>query len=182
MRVALIAVCLLLPSLAAAEDAPITKKNWRTHPRIVEIRKMVEAVDQAIKADAFKQKTKSLCEAPSLDMDRTVVLDTKARVRKYQTEGGSEDSAYQLSTYYDEAGRMRFVYGHSGAVSDSTVEHRLYFDESGKLLWKDRKTTGPGYTWIQGWPENALPRDPIAALDSAPDCKGTAQELEQGNE
>jgi hypothetical protein len=50
------------------------------------------------------------------------------------------------------------------------VKYRLYFAEDGQPTWKDRQETGPGYTFMDGFPEANVVRDPERAWSSPPRC------------
>jgi hypothetical protein len=66
-------------------------------------------------------------------------------------------------------GRLRFLFVKGGAVNDSAVELRIYFDEEGKRLWEDRKLVkGPGYTFINPWPDELIARDAEKAFRAPP--------------
>jgi hypothetical protein len=149
----------------------ISSENWVTHPTIKATRSLVEANEAAIRSGRWKREEKPVCDPPALETQRIVFRDSERRIRKFVSEGGSDDSAYRLEHQYDEHGRLRFAFGRSGGVSDTVVEHRLYFAENGTLLWKDRRQLGPGYTFLDDWPEEYLVRDPARAFDAPKQCK-----------
>jgi hypothetical protein len=154
-----------------SDGGQVTATNWSTHPAIKAIRTLVDANESAIRAGSWNRAERPICDPPALETRRIVFRDHEGRVRKFVSEGGSDDSAYRLEHHYDESGRLRFAFGRSGAVSQTIVEHRLYFAESGALLWKDRRQTGPGYTFAAEWPEEFLVRDPALAFDAPKQCK-----------
>ena len=136
----------------------ITKANWQQHPKIKAIRAIVQSVKtgMARKTLTTKKRTFEYCE-PGEDTVRMIATDSSGRARFYQNEGGSEDSALKLEQYYDEAGRLRFVFITGGAVNGSEFEHRIYFDETGKRIWEEQTLKkGPGYTWPEVWPDDEL--------------------------
>ena len=103
--------------------------------------------------------------------------DSRGRVRFYQSDAGSDDSALKTEHYYDEAGRLRFVFISGGAVNGSHLEHRIYFDEAGKRLWEEHTyTEGPGYTFPEIWPDERLqinnPAQKFASKSPCPEAKG----------
>jgi hypothetical protein len=157
-------------SIASQE---ITKANWQQHPKIKEVRGVVERVEADLKKGIYKVSKRMFdyCE-PYADTLRAMAVDAEGRVGRYEREAGSEDSSLQWKHYYDEGGRLRFVFITGGAVNGSELEHRIYFDEAGKRIWEDQKyTKGPGYTFPTVWPEEELQRvDPAKAFAAASPC------------
>jgi hypothetical protein len=122
---------------------------------------------------SFKVRTREFeyCE-PYEDSLRTLAVDAGGRVRYYERQAGSDDSALKWEHYYDEAGRLRFVFITGGAANGSKLEHRVYFDENGKRIWEEHKyTTGPGYTFPEIWPDEELQRKAVAdAFNATSPC------------
>ena len=150
----------------------VTKDNWRQHPKIKEVRGIYEEVKAGLgrKSLMVKKRSFEYCE-PYEDSVRVIGTDARGRVRFYQKEGGSDDSALKFEHYYDETGRLRFVFITGGAVSGSTLEHRIYFDADGKRIWEERTSTAPGYTWPEVWPDEELQTgDPAAKFSSDSPC------------
>jgi hypothetical protein len=136
----------------------VTKANWQRHPKIKAIRALVQSVKNDISRRSLttKKRVFEYCE-PYEDTARVIGTDSRGRVRFYQKEGGSEDSALKWEHYYDVAGRLRFVFITGGAVNGTQLEHRIYFDEQGKRVWEERTfKKGPGYTFPEVWPEEQL--------------------------
>lgn len=160
-------------SRRSQEAGEITKANWQQHPKIKAIRAVVQAVKASLGRKAFTVKRRAFeyCE-PYEDTARTIATDTKGLVRFYQNEGGSDDSALKLEHYYDERGRLRFVFITGGAANGSRLEHRIYFDEDGKRIWEDHVyKTGPGYTFPEVWPDDQLQfTDAAGKFSSKPQC------------
>ncbi|HSM92287.1 MAG TPA: hypothetical protein VLT47_05315 [Anaeromyxobacteraceae bacterium] len=125
----------------------------------------------AIASGAWAREEKATCEPPAAETRRVVYRDTRGRIRKFVTEGGSDDSAYRLEHQYDEDGRLRFVFGRAGAVNHAVVEHRLYMDEGGGVLWRDRRQEGPAYTFAEEWPDAFLVREPGRAWEAPKRCR-----------
>ena len=155
----------------AMQDEKITASNWQRHPKIVQIRAIVDAINVDLKKRAFKVSTREFeyCE-PYEDTLRKMAVDGKGIVRQYEKQGGSEDSALTWKHYYDEAGRLRFVFISGGAANGSQLEHRIYFDEGGVRIWEDQKyVKGPGYFFPEVWPEEkkADQAPPIQKFDVA---------------
>jgi hypothetical protein len=151
----------------------ITKANRQQHPKIKAIRSIVQAVKTGMTGKSLTTKKRSFeyCE-PYEDTVRLIATDSQSRARFYQTEGGSEDSSLKFEHYYDERGRLRFVFITGGAVNGSHMEHRIYFDETGKRIWEEQALKkGPGYTWPEVWPDDQLQiNDPAAKFISQSSC------------
>src|SRR5205085_2484335 len=159
--------------LLLQETDEITKANWQQHPKIKAIRAIVQSVKTGLSSKSFTLKKRAFeyCE-PYEDTARTVATDSKGMVRFYQNEGGSDDSALTWEYYYDEGGRLRFVFITGGAVNGSKLEHRIYFDETGKRIWEDQVyKKGPGYTFPEIWPDEQLQiTDAAAKFASKSQC------------
>lgn len=155
--VILFAVTILSVSFGASaiQEEKITASNWQRHPKILQVRAIVNSIDAAIKKGSFKVSKREFeyCE-PYEDTMRKMAVDSKGVVRRYENEAGSDDSALTWRHYYDQLGHLRFVFITGGAANGAQLEHRIYFDESGKRLWEEHKyVKGPGYTWPEVWPE-----------------------------
>jgi hypothetical protein len=164
---------------ASAQEAEITEANWQQHPKIKAVRSIVDTVNAGISKRAFKisERKFEYCE-PYEDTLRKMAVDSKSLVRMYEKQAGSDDSALTWKHYYDEAGRLRFVFITGGAANGSELEHRIYFDEGGKRIWEDHKyVKGPGYTFPEVWPDDQLqttkPARAFAARSSCPALKTT---------
>jgi hypothetical protein len=161
---------LVLLLVAASPTDPITKKNWKAHPRIAAIRAKVEAIDKAIAAKKYEKDSKRLCEVPSLDMERHIWRDETGGARRYQWGGGSDDSSYTHTAWYDEQGQLLFVHATEGHVPSRSIAFRLYF-EAGKQIWKDRQASGEGPdSGAEGFPEKYIAKDPSAGFGEPPNC------------
>jgi hypothetical protein len=136
----------------------ITKANWQQHPKIKAIRAIVQSVKNGMSRKSFTVRKRAFeyCE-PYVDTERMIATDSSGRARFYKNAGGSEDSSLTWEHYYDEAGRLRFVFITGGAVNGSELEHRIYFDEAGKRIWEEQTyKKGSGYTFPQVWPDDQL--------------------------
>lgn len=141
--------------LAQDPDA-ITSVNWQQHPKIKAVRSVVESVNDGLKKGAFKISVRKFqyCE-PYEDTLRKMAVDSKGVVRRYEKQAGSEDSGLTWEHYYDEAGRLRFVFISGGASNGAKLEHRVYFDESGKRIWEEQKyVKGPRILFPKVWPDD----------------------------
>ena len=176
--VAILLCALAAPAAARGPDASasprIDAKNWRTHPRIVAIRSLVEENEGAIKSGRWRPEKRELCssERRAAGMDAVVVRDGRGRIRKYTTVAGSDDSAYTIEHQYDGSGRLRFAFARAGAVNDSEETYRLYFDENGAEIWRHASSRGPGYTFMRppDFPDAAVVRDPVRDLATPKRC------------
>ena len=170
---AICSVFLVEENALAQEPGAITAANWRQHPKIKAVRSVVESVNAGKAKGAFKNSVRKFeyCE-PYEDTLRRMAVDSKGIVRWYQKEAGSEDSSLSWEHYYDEAGRLRFVFISGGAVNGAKLEHRIYFDESGKRIWEEHKyVKGPEYTFPEVWPDEQLQKsDAGKAVAAASPC------------
>jgi hypothetical protein len=151
----------------------VTKENWQSHPKIKAARAVVQTVKASLSRKSFNMRTRKFeyCE-PHADSQRTLAIDGRGRVRYYEKQGGSEDSALKWEHYYDESGRLRFVFITGGATNGAELEHRIYFGEDGKRIWEQQKyTKGEGYTFPTVWPDEQLNiRDVNAAFAAKSPC------------
>lgn len=165
-----------LPVGAAQQTAAgdeINRANWQQHPKIKAARSVVQTVKNGLQRKAFRVRTREFeyCE-PYEDDFRSIGTDARGRVRYYEKRAGSEDSALKWEHYYDEAGRLRFVFITGGAANGSELEHRIYFDEGGKRIREEQKyTKGEGYTFPTIWPDDQLHfRSAAAAFAAKSPC------------
>ena len=162
-------------------DAPITKANWNQHPKIKAVRAIVAAVDTGITRKTLKVSGRKFeyCE-PYADTVRKKAVDAKGLVRMYEKQGGSDDSSLTWKHFYDESGRLRFVFITGGAVNGAQLEHRIYFDEDGRRIWEEHKyVKGPQYTFPEVWPDDQLQlHDPAAAFAAKSPCPVAKREQE----
>jgi|GEM_PF-899655 len=170
---AICSVCLVEENVLAQEPGAITSANWQQHPKIKAVRIVVESVNAAKTKGALKNSVRKFeyCE-PYEDTLRRMAVDSKGIVRWYQKQAGSEDSSLTWEHYYDEAGRVRFVFISGGAVNGAKLEHRIYFDEGGTRIWEEHKyVKGPGYTFPEVWPDEQLQKsDPAKAFAATSPC------------
>lgn len=161
MRICLAAILLVVTIVCvsfgarAMQDEKITAANWPRHPKILQVRAIVNSIDAGIKKGSFKISKREFeyCESYE-DTMRKMAVDSRGVVRRYENEAGSDDSMLTWRHYYDQLGHLRFVFISGGAANGAQLEHRIYFDESGKRLWEEHKyVKGPGYTWPEVWPE-----------------------------
>ncbi|HYO92334.1 MAG TPA: hypothetical protein VEQ40_11885 [Pyrinomonadaceae bacterium] len=161
----------------SATSDEVTKENWQQHPKINAVRAIVETVKDGLNRKSFRTGTRKFeyCE-PYEDGQRTLAIDRRGRVRYYEKQGGSEDSSLKWEHYYDDLGRLRFVFITGGATNGAELEHRIYFDEGGKRIYEEQKyTKGEGYTFPTVWPAEQLNVSNVsaafAAKSSCPEIK-----------
>ena len=173
LRNPLMAIALMsAPALAATDSDPVTADNWLNHPKTMAVRNIYKSVEDGISSELFKVNRRAFeyCE-PYADISRVIISQGDGLVRKYQYEGGSDDSTIKVSHYYDDRGTLRFVFARAGAVNGTLVEYRIYFDGAGKRFWHDhRLVAGPGYTFPSIWPGEWLIRKPSASFGAKNSC------------
>jgi len=163
--ICMVGLATVVAAAPVSAETPITKKNWRTHPRIEQIRALFTEVEAAVQAGALMHERKEGEGEPPADASREMWTDAEGVVRKFIRAGGSSDSFVTRAFFYDAQGRLRFLYVTAAAVNETRIEHRVYFDEAGKRIWEIQKTVeGPGYTFPSVWPDEDLVRDPKAAF------------------
>jgi len=162
--------CAVGANTFAQDNYTVTSQNWQQHPKIKAVRSVVESINAGLRKKSFKISVRKFeyCESYE-DTFRKMAVDSKGVVRRYENEAGSDDSALTWEHYYDEAGRLRFVFITGGAANGSQLEHRIYFDETGKRIWEEHKyVKGPGYTFPEVWPEEKNDQArPIQKFDAA---------------
>jgi hypothetical protein len=171
--------------LNADNSAPAKVANTDRQSTIKEIRKLVNSVNLGMTKGIFKTSQKRFedCEG-GYEVYRRITVDAKGVVRRYEMQGGSEDHLLTFQHYYDESGRISFVYIIGGAVNGTRIQHRIYFDENGKRIFESHKNvTGPGYPGFSDYPDNELsisrPAEDFAAASQCPEIKTKAKHLSQ---
>lgn len=168
-----------MPAAAqATKDGQVTSANWQKHPKIQAVRAIVASVNAGLSKKTLKVSVRKFeyCE-PYEDTLRRKAVDSKGLVRMYETQAGSDDSSLTWQHFYDEAGRLRFVFITGGATNGAQLEHRIYFDEDGKRIWEEHKyKKGPEYTFPAVWPDDQLqkknPAGAYAKKSPCPELKG----------
>jgi hypothetical protein len=100
----------------------------------------------------------------------TLATDAKGAVRLLVREFGGEDSSHRAETYYDAAGRLRFVFVKVGAVPSAWVEARYWLNEAGALVRKARAFGGEGPNSYANEPAEYLVKDPMRFVLARTDC------------
>lgn len=153
------ALALMWQTGALQAQGPITRSNWTTHPAIVKIRALVQAVDADTNAFVAHRDSAD-CDGGRIHEVATLFADSSGTPRKYKVEGGSDDSAGEVTYYYDASGVLRFAFAITNAVNGTQREDRAYFDSAGVQSFKtSRLLAGPGYP---GGFDTEPVRDPAA--------------------
>jgi hypothetical protein len=162
-----------MPAAAQAPKAgQVTRANWQKHPKVQAVRAIVASVNAGLSKKTLKVSVREFeyCE-PYEDTLRKKAVDPKGLVRMYETQAGSDDSSLTWQHFYDEAGRLRFVFITGGATNGAQLEHRIYFDEAGKRIWEEHKyKKGPEYTFPEVWPDDQLQKQPAGAFTAKSPC------------
>jgi hypothetical protein len=166
------------PAAAQVKAGEVTRANWQKHPKIQAVRTIVASVNAGLSKKTLKVSVRKFeyCE-PYEDTLRRKAVDSKGLVRMYETQAGSDDSSLTWQHFYDEAGRLRFVFITGGATNGAQLEHRIYFDEDGKRIWEEHKyVKGPAYTFPEVWPDDQLqlknPTGSYTKKSPCPELKG----------
>lgn len=202
----LAAVVLVLPLLAAcsssAEDdtsaggqaasaaAPITLSNWESHPKIVEVTKLVAELDKARdgKVLVTKKTPTDLCVGFG-EKTRSWSIDVKADdYRIVRFDGDLGDVKTIRNVYYDPSrsnapdaepfwSRVRYVDDLQNAVvRGGSREERAFFGADGALIWEvSRETSAAGVVgpWAVVAPKARLAKQsefPFYDEKAAPAC------------
>ena len=141
--ITLLASSLLFSSSAAQS---ITSQNWKTHPRVVEIRNMFNDVEKLLITRSLKMQVRTV-GCGDYSETRTLLTDAGGTARRYVSDGGSSDSRVITTYTYDPQGTLRFAYAKGGAVNGATAEWRQYFGPDGRRFWTDYQWRKYDYTW-----------------------------------
>jgi hypothetical protein len=150
-------------ALVSAEKE-ITDKNWNTHPKIIEVRKLYNDIEEALLKKRIT-KMKDVMQKEERGFNETYILyaDSENVIRKVVVERGSDDSSIITSHYYDAKKNLRFVFIKAGAVNGASLEQRIYFDAGSNRIWEMRKyLSKEKYTFPESWPQDWLVYDPIS--------------------
>ena len=154
----------------------ITEKNWRQHPKITAIRRIVSSVKAGLKKGTFKTSERAFdyCDDQHFT-SRRIARDAKGNVAWYEDYSEGEDASWDFFYYYDHAGRLRFVFAVARAANGTREQLRIYLDETGKRVWKtDKLLKGmgcPGCFSAYSDSDAALAFDPAKAFAKDDGCK-----------
>jgi len=166
------------PSKREAQEEEITSTNWQQHPRIKAVRATVQSIDTGIKNGSFNSSERRFKDCS--EIFRKKAVDARGVARRYERKSEDESGIDTEEYYYDEAGRVRFVFifgwVYTEAVPRSELEHRIYFDETGKRIWEQNKyLKGPGdptRSVFEVWSdEDLVLRDPAKAFSASSPCE-----------
>lgn len=113
-------------------SAPLTIDNWVNHPRIVEVRKIAQAVD------ALKLTSEKLVGCN--DVTYVTSKDASKHRRKLVETQELGMEALSTTAYYDDKGILRFVFDRVAAKNaqgkvTKIVETRTYLDAKANPFW-----------------------------------------------
>jgi hypothetical protein len=79
-----------------------------------------------------------------LDADFAIWRDSAGVVRRLDAQLGTDDMARMEHFYYDEHGKLRFIFGQYGHVSGAHMEERVYYDENRHEVRRLRERAAKG--------------------------------------
>jgi hypothetical protein len=155
---------LTLLALLALTPAARAQAQARTgQAREIEaVRVVYREVEAAITAGRYTRRDSTVsCPGDPPGMRVSWWLDSARRIRQLRWSGGSDDHSETQRSYFDRAGRLRFVLATRGAVNGTQQEERVYFAASGREVHRLlRRERGPGYPFAAVTPV----RDPARWL------------------
>lgn len=167
-------VLLVLAFVLAADDggvalnAPVTRKNWEAHPKVVPSRMVVTEVNDALATK--KLEVREFVDCTDEFSNYTVATDSKLQVLQLVRDFGGGDSSHHAELFYDSAGRVRFLFVRVGAVPSAWVEARFWLDETGVVVWSTRQSGGEGPTYYARDIDDYLVRSPVRFLRARTSC------------
>ncbi len=143
----------------------------------IEAAKAVRAQVEREQRSRLLQEEKRLFEycLPHEDVERHLYRDQSGTIRKYETQGGSDDSSVRRSFYYDLSGVLRFALVEIHAVHGGQVEYRTYFNAEGVKLGEERNARASGYATPETLPSSMFvlkPDQEFGKASSCPEVKG----------
>ena len=165
-----------LPALTL--DSPITQENWKTHPRIVAIRKQVAMLEKGMDGgrgytfeDHCGDRGIYSAKLHPFHPSETDVYDAK-----YHMVDGNGDIKRDTMVYFDPEGRPLFatsIYAHSSAESKSIS--RQYYHE-GKLIFTPEVELQAGELGGPADPEKLADLVPASSVDAFLKISATARD------
>ena len=153
-----LALPLLFLCASSVVAAQPTSASARAQEReVAAVRAVYQEVTRAVAAGHLvRRDTTVACDESDLGQEITLWRDRAGLVRQLTWAGGTDDHAQTYRSYYDAAGRLRFVFVTRGAVNGTQQELRLYFGLTGTLLRRlEKRTAGPGYPFSEPEPVRA---------------------------
>jgi hypothetical protein len=161
-------------SLPAAPGA-VTLENWRTHPRIDEIRAIYEEIQgerargRGTTASRRFDDDSPQCQATYPVRASALWRDDTGRVRAYVVEKTvSHREMMRIGRYYDREGRLRFVF-----VERFPGETRVYLGAEGTVLFGVSRDDGVNA--IEAHDGNDWETKPSTAAEAKMEFEGPAQ-------
>jgi|GEM_PF-3393222 len=106
----------------------------------------VEAVYRAVERATLVRRDSTVQCPDELEEEVTRYVDSAGTVRRLTWQGGTDDHAETHEFYYDQAGRLRFIFSSFRAVNGTGVEERVFYAPDRRLLRRRRnRIAGPGY-------------------------------------
>lgn len=141
---------LVFPAVLIADkldnSTAITEQNWSRHPRIIEIRKIYEGIRAGLDNKSLTYVEKDFSKLPrdcrgTYPIEKlAVAYDKKGRVRLYiHAQRISHDDLQTDEYYYDQDGKLRFVFMTNKSDVYATIENRVYVSATGKVFWDVKK-------------------------------------------
>jgi YD repeat-containing protein len=118
------------------------------------VRAVYQDVTRAAAAAQLARRDSTVqCSPDDLEQEVTRWTDPAGRIRQLTWAAGSDDHAQTQRFYYDEAGRLRFIFVSRGAVNGTQQEERVYYASDGRLLRRLlTEVHGPGYPFGEAEP------------------------------
>jgi hypothetical protein len=153
MKRKIILTTILFATVRITLAEPVTKQNWVAHPKIKEIRSIYNNTVERIHRSIYSKQSQ-YCGNPDavVFVSGNLYRDSNGVVRKYELEGGSDDSTAKAEYFYSQAGNIRFSFKVRGAVNGHHSETRTYFEEDGTEIYSDYRLLSE-----HGYPE-AFPK------------------------
>jgi hypothetical protein len=150
-------------------------QSWMGRPDIRQVREVYQEVQAAVAEGRYTSQTRRFISCDPTETFRAIYVDSSEVVRLYVVEGGSDDSASEVSYYYDSNGVLRFAFAKRHARSidseSSELEERYCCNEAFDSIYADlRVVAGPGYYWVKPEPVSQ-PKDAFNADAACPERK-----------
>ena len=144
--VLIIAINTIPLGISANDDNEITEKNWKQHPKIVEIRSIYKEIRNKIDSKKLIYIEKNFSKLPrdcrgTYPVEiKAVAHDSKNRVRLYIfAQRISHDDLLTTEYYYNQRGILRFVFISNKSQYYATIENRVYLNEEAEVIWDVKK-------------------------------------------
>jgi hypothetical protein len=136
-------------------EQELTVQNFVMHPRIVEVRNDVHAIDAKIADGTYARTRKeNVCGEDLGDTLREKAVDEKGVVRKLVWARGGDHGGGTFTMYYGPGGKLRFAFNRlSTFFNDGTrtlTEERVYLNTAGDRFWEVHRR-------VESTPDGPLP-------------------------